>query len=267
MSNGPAYVALLSAGSSSGLTRENVPGATAACQSKRGGRSTRRVSRRGARCARAPRGTRRRAGEPDHAPAGRARDPRCDRRSRGRSRRSRTPTGGRPAAARTAATCWSGVPGESLGSGSPVTSRHMPVATSRRLRRVTGVHVGGILDRIAPRERAGRGPRSRSTGCPASDIRPGSWTHPPRRPARGRWLGGMPRSRLALLVLALAVLLVPAGSADAKQRHRHAHHRAVAACTASHAEVRAAAIRRARNATLCLLNRVRARHGLRAAPS
>ena len=73
----------------------------------------------------------------------------------------------------------------------------------------------------------------------------------------------MPRSALALLVLAVAVLLVPAASADAKQRHRHAHHRVVGACSASHAEVRAAAIRRARNATLCLLNRVRARHGLR----
>lgn len=74
----------------------------------------------------------------------------------------------------------------------------------------------------------------------------------------------MPRSRLALLIVAVAALLVSAGPADAKQqRHRHAQHRAVGACSASHAEVRAAAIRRARNATLCLLNRVRARHGLR----
>jgi len=38
---------------------------------------------------------------------------------------------------------------------------------------------------------------------------------------------------------------------------------AVGACSASHAVVRAAAIKRSRDATLCLLNRVRARHGLR----
>jgi uncharacterized protein YkwD len=71
----------------------------------------------------------------------------------------------------------------------------------------------------------------------------------------------MVRSRiplLALLILVLAALLVPAGSAAA---HRHVRH-AVGACSASHADVRAATIRRARSATLCLLNRVRARHGL-----
>jgi uncharacterized protein YkwD len=72
----------------------------------------------------------------------------------------------------------------------------------------------------------------------------------------------MLRSRiplLALLVVVAAALLVPAGSAAA---HRpHARH-TVGACSASHADVRAATIRRARDATLCLLNRVRARHGL-----
>jgi uncharacterized protein YkwD len=71
----------------------------------------------------------------------------------------------------------------------------------------------------------------------------------------------MARSRiplLALLMLTLAALLIPAGSAPARHPERHV----VGACSASHADVRAATIRRARNATLCLLNRVRARHGL-----
>jgi uncharacterized protein YkwD len=71
----------------------------------------------------------------------------------------------------------------------------------------------------------------------------------------------MVRSRiplLALLILALAALLIPAGSAAARKHGRHV----VGACSASHADVRAATIRRARLATLCLLNRVRARHGL-----
>jgi uncharacterized protein YkwD len=71
----------------------------------------------------------------------------------------------------------------------------------------------------------------------------------------------MPRSRiplLALLLLVSAALLVPAAPAAA---HRHDRH-VVGACSASHASVRAATIRRARDATLCLLNRVRARHGL-----
>jgi uncharacterized protein YkwD len=74
----------------------------------------------------------------------------------------------------------------------------------------------------------------------------------------------MARSRIALLILALAALVVPAGQASAKQNpHRHARHATPGACSASHATVRAAAIRRSRDATLCLLNRVRARHGLR----
>jgi uncharacterized protein YkwD len=71
----------------------------------------------------------------------------------------------------------------------------------------------------------------------------------------------MLRSRtplLALLVWVAAALLVPAGSAAA---HRHVRH-AMGACSASHATVRAATIRRARDATLCLLNRVRAEHGV-----
>ncbi len=74
----------------------------------------------------------------------------------------------------------------------------------------------------------------------------------------------MASPRHALLSLAAAVaLLTPAGSASAeRQHHRQQQQRAVGACSASHVEVRAAAIRRSRNATLCLLNRVRARHGL-----
>ena len=73
--------------------------------------------------------------------------------------------------------------------------------------------------------------------------------------------GRMVRSRiplLALLILVLAALLIPAGSAVAHRQVRHV----AGACSASHADVRAATIKRARNATLCLLNRVRARHGL-----
>ncbi|HEU4701890.1 MAG TPA: CAP domain-containing protein [Conexibacter sp.] len=73
----------------------------------------------------------------------------------------------------------------------------------------------------------------------------------------------MARSRLALFILALAALLIPTATASAQRHdHRQAQHRAVGACSASHAIVRAAAIRRSRDATLCLLNRVRARHGL-----
>jgi uncharacterized protein YkwD len=72
----------------------------------------------------------------------------------------------------------------------------------------------------------------------------------------------MPRPRTALLVLTLASLALPAGSAGAHGRAQRQLHRAAGACSASHADVRAATIRRARDATLCLLNRVRARHGL-----
>jgi uncharacterized protein YkwD len=72
----------------------------------------------------------------------------------------------------------------------------------------------------------------------------------------------MVRSRIplfALLIFVLLASLVPVGPAAA---HRHHARHVVGACSASHADVRAATIRRARNATLCLLNRVRARHGL-----
>lgn len=67
-----------------------------------------------------------------------------------------------------------------------------------------------------------------------------------------------PRSRIvlpALLVLLLAALLVPAAPAVAARP---------GACSASaaHVTVRASTIRQARDATLCLLNRVRAQHGL-----
>ena len=76
---------------------------------------------------------------------------------------------------------------------------------------------------------------------------------------------------LALSAVLIASLLVlPAAHAGAhKHGHRHAHrhahhhrHHVVGACSASHATVRRATIRRARHATACLLNRVRARHGL-----
>ncbi len=76
----------------------------------------------------------------------------------------------------------------------------------------------------------------------------------------------MPRPRilLALVVMLAVLLLLPTGQAAAHRStdHRlHAHaHRVVGACSAAHVEVHA--IRRARDATLCLLNRVRARHGL-----
>jgi len=69
----------------------------------------------------------------------------------------------------------------------------------------------------------------------------------------------MPRSRLApLLPLLAAASLAPAASAGA---HAPRHH-AVGACSSSHATVRAATVLHARDATLCLLNRVRARRGL-----
>jgi uncharacterized protein YkwD len=69
----------------------------------------------------------------------------------------------------------------------------------------------------------------------------------------------MARSRPLLLVLVLAALPLPAASASAKP---HGKRHSLGACSSSHAQVRAAAIRRSRDATLCLLNRVRARHGL-----
>jgi uncharacterized protein YkwD len=73
----------------------------------------------------------------------------------------------------------------------------------------------------------------------------------------------MPRPRLALLVLTLATLLLATASASGEQHPRRQQHRhTLGACSASHATVRAAVIRRSRDATLCLLNRVRARHGL-----
>jgi len=61
------------------------------------------------------------------------------------------------------------------------------------------------------------------------------------------------RSYVPVLLVLAAVLLVPAAPAAASRP---------AACSASHAEVGPGAIKHARNATLCLLNRVRARHGL-----
>jgi uncharacterized protein YkwD len=62
------------------------------------------------------------------------------------------------------------------------------------------------------------------------------------------------RPRVLLLALALlgTLLVVPAAPAAA----------APAACSSSHATVRKESLRRARNATLCLLNRARSRHGL-----
>jgi uncharacterized protein YkwD len=69
-------------------------------------------------------------------------------------------------------------------------------------------------------------------------------------------------AHLSLLLLAAVALLGLSATAAARgPAHRHAH-RAVGACSSSHAAVRAATIRRSRDATLCLLNRVRARYGL-----
>jgi uncharacterized protein YkwD len=76
----------------------------------------------------------------------------------------------------------------------------------------------------------------------------------------------MTRSRIAtllLLALAAALLLVAVSSAAAQRSNRHGHARVVGVCSSAHADVRAGAIRRSRDATLCLLNRVRARYGLR----
>lgn len=67
----------------------------------------------------------------------------------------------------------------------------------------------------------------------------------------------LPFALFALLLLATA----PANARDHRHRHQHRHH--VGACSASHAPVRGATVARARDATLCLLNRVRSRHGLR----
>lgn len=72
--------------------------------------------------------------------------------------------------------------------------------------------------------------------------------------------------RRALLPLALSSLLLAAAPATAghgQRHHRHHAHSRVGACSSSHAIVRKATVRRARDATLCLLNRVRTRHGLR----
>jgi uncharacterized protein YkwD len=66
--------------------------------------------------------------------------------------------------------------------------------------------------------------------------------------------------RLALLLsLALAVVVLAPAGASAGPHHRSK----AAACSASHASVERGAIRKARRATLCLLNRARARAGLR----
>jgi uncharacterized protein YkwD len=69
------------------------------------------------------------------------------------------------------------------------------------------------------------------------------------------------RSRPAVLLLALLLALAALAPAGAGARP-HARGKA-AACASSHASVQRDTIRRARLATLCLLNRVRARHGLR----
>lgn len=59
-------------------------------------------------------------------------------------------------------------------------------------------------------------------------------------------------SLLALLLVSLAALAISSPALATP-----------GACSASHAQVRKATLRQARNATLCLLNRVRAAHGLR----
>lgn len=60
-------------------------------------------------------------------------------------------------------------------------------------------------------------------------------------------------SRLALALLAAALLYAPAAQA---------HARPPGACSASHADVHRGTLHAARDATLCLLNRVRGRAGL-----
>ena len=72
----------------------------------------------------------------------------------------------------------------------------------------------------------------------------------------------MARPRIAFLVFALTALLLTGASAGTGPPRRQDYRHALGACSASHAKVRAAAIRRSRDATLCLLNRVRTRHGL-----
>jgi uncharacterized protein YkwD len=75
----------------------------------------------------------------------------------------------------------------------------------------------------------------------------------------------MPRSRIATLplpALAAAALLAAAGPVAAQRTGHHGHDHEIGVCSSAHADVRPRAIRRSRDATLCLLNRVRARGGL-----
>ncbi|HEX5146087.1 MAG TPA: CAP domain-containing protein [Conexibacter sp.] len=75
------------------------------------------------------------------------------------------------------------------------------------------------------------------------------------------------RTSLALaVVIAFALLAVPAaalGRTHARAHHHRHPHRVVAACSSAHTTVHKGTIRLARDATLCLLNRVRTRYGLR----
>jgi len=66
----------------------------------------------------------------------------------------------------------------------------------------------------------------------------------------------MPRTRTSLIALlvVLAALLAPVAQATARP--------SACAAVAAHVAVRGATLREARTATLCLLNRVRAQHGL-----
>ncbi|HEX4805423.1 MAG TPA: CAP domain-containing protein [Conexibacter sp.] len=68
-----------------------------------------------------------------------------------------------------------------------------------------------------------------------------------------------PRSRTVTLAPLLALALAAPLAPPAQAAHRTPR---VAACSAAHAAVRAGTIRAARDATLCLLNRVRAQYGL-----
>src|SRR6266511_941420 len=77
VSNGPAYVALLSTEDFPGLYAEERSRRHSGLPVEASDASARRISRRGARCGRAPRGTRPHAGEPGRPPVGRARDPTC----------------------------------------------------------------------------------------------------------------------------------------------------------------------------------------------
>src|SRR5215207_8225978 len=240
VSNGPAYVALLSAGISPGLPRQNVPGTTRARHPPRRGIPASVGEARDAR---------QRLVALDHAPAhgvalGTVVDevPRAIRDLACVLRRRRFPQAldqqqlesldlllgrsGRQSRERLA-----GDLAPHSGGDEQAVAKGDGVHGSEGARGARG-----ILDRIAPRERAGRGaaaPRTFVHGRRRSSYRLGA-----QQPISG----GMPipsrslQPRVLLLVLALlgTLLVLPAAPAAA----------APGACSASHATVRKASIRR-----------------------